>query len=146
LSARINEEMPYFSVNKTIEALSNAGVCPNKAKVLLLGMAFKKDISDLRHSPAIRFYQIIRSKVRQVNYHDPHVKSFVENGMKIRSIALTTQAMKRYDAIVILTDHSAYDYKQIIKHARLIIDTRNAIKARHSKVKKLGYSKPLKSR
>ncbi len=146
LSARINEEMPYFTVNKTIEAMSNAGICPNRSKVLLLGMAFKKDIADLRHSPAIRFYQIIKPKVKTVEYHDPHVKSFIENGIKVKSIKLTTRTIKKYDALVILTDHRAYNYMDILKHARLIIDTRNAIKGKHNKVKKLGYTKPPKSR
>lgn len=145
LSARINEEMPYFTVNKTIEALSNSGVCPNKAKILLLGIAFKKDISDLRHSPAIRYYQIIKPKVKLVKYHDPYVRDFTDNGVKIRSIKLTTRALKKFDAIVILTDHSAYDYNFILKYARLIIDTRNAIKGKYAKVKKLGYRKPPKS-
>ncbi len=146
LSARINEEMPYFTVNKTIEALSSRGVCPNRARILLLGMAFKKDISDLRHSPAIRFYQIIKPKVKAVEYHDPHVRCFIDNGIKVRSVKLTGKAIKKFDALVILTDHSAYDYQYIVKQARLIIDTRNAIKGKHPKVRKLGYRKPSKFR
>jgi UDP-N-acetyl-D-glucosamine dehydrogenase len=138
LSARINEEMPYFVVNKTIDALSQSGICPNKAKVLLLGMAFKKDISDLRDSPAIKVYQIIKPKVGLVKYNDPHVPIVYIDNKKIRSVDLTKEELKKYDAGVILTDHSAYDYKFIVKNSRLIIDTRNAIKRRYKKVKKLG--------
>ncbi len=138
LSARINEEMPYVVTNKTIDALSNAGVCPRKAKVLLLGMAFKKDISDLRDSPAIKVYQIMKSRIALVDYNDPHVSEFWEDDKRIKSVKLTSRALKKYDAVVILTDHSAYDYEFILRHARLIVDTRNAIKRRHKKVKKLG--------
>jgi UDP-N-acetyl-D-glucosamine dehydrogenase len=138
LSARINEEMPYFVTNKTINALSNTGVCPSKAKVLLLGMAFKKDISDVRDSPALKVYRIMKPKIAQVDYNDPHASELWIDDEKIKSVRLTSQALKKYDAVVILTDHSSYDYDLIIKHSRLIVDTRNAIKQRHQKVKKLG--------
>jgi UDP-N-acetyl-D-glucosamine dehydrogenase len=127
LSARINEEMPYFAVNKTIEVLSRSGVCPNKAKVLILGMAFKRDISDLRHSPAVKVFQIIESRVSQVKYHDPHVPELDVDHRKIRSVALTPREIKKYDIVLILTDHSSYDYDMIVKNARLIVDTRNAV-------------------
>lgn len=138
LSARINEEMPYFIVNKTINALSESGVCPNKARVLILGMAFKKDISDLRHSPAIKVYQIIKPRVRLVNFNDPHTPQVILDGKQVKGVRLTAGALRRYDAVILLTDHSAYDYRFIVKHARLIIDTRNAIKHRSKKIKKLG--------
>jgi UDP-N-acetyl-D-glucosamine dehydrogenase len=128
LSARINEEMPYFVVNKTVEVLSQAGVCPNKAKVLLLGMAFKRDISDLRDSPAIKVYGIIKPRVGIVDYHDPHVREFILAGHKVKSIELNKRTIRKYDIVVILTDHSAYDYDFIAKNARLIVDTRNAVK------------------
>ncbi len=128
LSARINEEMPYFVVNKTMEVLSQSGVCPNKAKVLLLGMAFKRDISDLRDSPAIKVYEIIKPRVGIVDYHDPYVHEFVHAGNKVKSIDLNKRTIKKYDIVVILTDHSAYDYDFITKNARLIVDTRNAVR------------------
>jgi UDP-N-acetyl-D-glucosamine dehydrogenase len=137
LSARINEEMPYFVVNKTIDVLSNAGTCPNKAKVLLLGMAFKRDISDLRDSPAIRVYHIIKPRVATVHYNDPHVPELRTDHETMKSVPLTPATIKKYDAVVILTDHSAYDYAMIVKNARLIIDTRNAIQG-GPKVFKLG--------
>jgi UDP-N-acetyl-D-glucosamine dehydrogenase len=137
LSARINEEMPYFVVNKTIEVLSQSGVCPNKAKVLLLGMAFKRDISDLRDSPAIKVYGIIKPRVKAVDYHDPHVPEFMIDGHKLKSIELNKRSIRKYDIVVILTDHSAYDYDFITENARLIVDTRNAVEDGH-RVFKLG--------
>jgi len=127
LSARINEEMPYFVVNKTVEVLSQSGVCPNKAKVLLLGMAFKRDISDLRDSPAIKVYGIIKPRVGIVDYHDPHVPEFVLDGHKVKSIELNKRTIRKYDIVVILTGHSAFDYDLIIKNAHLIVDTRNVV-------------------
>lgn len=138
LSARINEEMPFFVVQKTIEALSKAGVCPSRSSVLLLGMAFKKDISDLRHSPAIRVFEIIKPLVHKVDYFDPHVPALWLGSQKITSTKSALHNLARYDAVLILTDHSAFDYQDIIRRSRLIIDTRNAIKIRHPKVKHLG--------
>lgn len=138
LSARINEEMPYFVVNKTINELSKSGVCPSKAKILLLGMSFKKDISDLRASPAIKVYQIIKPKVEVIKYHDPHVPQFHIDRKAVKSVKLTKTELKKYDALIILANHSVYDYNFIIKNSKLVIDTRNAIKKRLKKVKKLG--------
>lgn len=138
LSARINEDMPYFVVSKIINALSKSGVCPSKAKVLLLGMAFKKDISDLRDSPAIKVYKIIKPRVGLIRYNDPYVTEMLIDNKKIKSVRLTSKELKKYDVAVILTDHSVYSYDFVIKHSRLIVDTRNAIKKKNPKVKKLG--------
>jgi UDP-N-acetyl-D-glucosamine dehydrogenase len=138
LSARINEEMPYFVVNKTISALSESGVCPSTARVLLLGMAFKKDISDLRDSPALKVYHIIKPMVSVVKYNDPHVPEFSADGKTVTSVPLNARELKKCDAVVILANHSDYDYDFIVKYARLIVDTRNAIARKNKKVKKLG--------
>jgi len=138
LSARVNEEMPYFVVNKTIEELSKSGVCPSRARVLILGMAFKRDISDLRDSPAIKVYEILKPKIGYLKYYDPYVPSVVISGEIVRSIKLSAAEIKRYDAVLILTDHSRVDYELIVKNARLIIDTRNVIKRKDRKIKKLG--------
>jgi UDP-N-acetyl-D-glucosamine dehydrogenase len=128
LSARINEDMPYFVVNKTIDVLSQTGVCPGKAKVLLLGMAFKRDISDLRDSPAIRVYQILKPRVAKVDYYDPHVPELQIDHDKIKSVQPKPSEISKYDVVVILTDHSSFDYATIVKNARLVVDTRNAVK------------------
>jgi UDP-N-acetyl-D-glucosamine dehydrogenase len=138
LSARINEEMPYFVVNKTIEELSRAGTCPARARVLLLGMAFKKDISDLRDSPAVKVYEIIKPRVGHVDYNDPHVPEVVFGSRRVKSVTISARSLKKYSVVLILTDHAAYDYRMIVKHSRLIIDTRNAINKHSPKVRKLG--------
>jgi UDP-N-acetyl-D-glucosamine dehydrogenase len=139
LSARVNEEMPYFVVNKTVDALSASGICPCKAKVLLLGMAFKKDISDLRDSPAIKVYQIIKPKVSVLKYNDPFVPHLSIDNKIITSVRLNARELKKYDAVLLLTDHSVYDFEFIAKHSRLIIDTRNAIKKGSPRIKRLGF-------
>lgn len=138
LSARINEEMPYFVVSKTINELSKSGTCPSRAKVLLLGMAFKKDISDLRASPAIKVLEIIEQKVGVVNYHDPHVPRLRLGRKILKSVKLTDRELKKYDVVIILADHTAFDYNFIVRNSRLVIDTRNAIKKKHKKIRKLG--------
>ena len=129
--------MPYFVVNKTIDVLSQAGICASKAKVLLLGMAFKRDISDLRDSPAIKVYQILKPRVGQVDYYDPYVPELRVDHQKLKSVQPKASEYGKYDVVVILTDHSAFDYPTIVKNARLIIDTRNAVKD-GPKVFKLG--------
>jgi UDP-N-acetyl-D-glucosamine dehydrogenase len=101
-------------------------------------MAFKKDISDLRASPAIKVYQIIKPKVAVVKYHDPHVSQLLMNRKIIRSVKLTSSELKKYDVVMILTDHTLFDYDFIVKHAKLVIDTRNAIRKKHKKIRKLG--------
>ena len=138
LSARVNEEMPYFVVNKAIDALSASGICPSKAKVLILGMAFKKDISDLRDSPAIKVYQIIKPKIAVLRYNDPLVPELHIDNKRVKSVGLNARELKKYDAVFILTNHSVYNYDFIVKNSRLVIDTRNAIKKKNPKVKKLG--------
>jgi UDP-N-acetyl-D-glucosamine dehydrogenase len=138
LSARINEDMPYFVVNKTVDTLSAAGVLPGTAKVLLLGMAFKRNIGDLRDSPALKVFEIMKKRIKTVRYNDPHVPRLSLQGQTIRSVPFTTRELKKYDLVVILTNHSAYDYDLIAKHARLIIDTRGVIKKKLRKIKKLG--------
>ncbi len=138
LSARVNEDMPYFVVNKTIDVLSAAGVCPGKAKVLLLGMAFKRNIGDLRDSPALKVLEIMQKRIRTVRYNDPHVPRLTLQGRTVRSVPCTARHLKKYDLVVILTNHSAYDYDMIAKHSRLIIDTRGVIKKKLRKIKKLG--------
>jgi len=138
LSARINEDMPYFVVNKAVETLSAAGVLPGTAKVLLLGMAFKRNIGDLRDSPALKVFEIMKNRIKTVRYNDPHVPRLSLQGQTIRSVPFTARELKKYDLVVILTNHSAYDYDLIVKHARLIIDTRGVIKKKLRRVKKLG--------
>ncbi len=138
LAGEINTHMPYYVVTKTVEALNRKGKPIKGAKVLILGIAYKKDVDDQRESPALRIISLLQKKGAKVSYNDPHVpQSFGHRaypGLDLESVQLTTRNLKGFDAVIIATDHSAYDYDWIAKNAVLIIDTRNAIKRKRGNV------------
>jgi UDP-N-acetyl-D-glucosamine dehydrogenase len=139
LAAETNENMPYHVVNKVIAALSDQGKAASRSKVLVLGVAFKKDIDDIRSSPAIKVIELLQGKVRSLAYNDPFVPAFAEGGISMRAVRLTPQLLKTVDCVLITTNHTAYDYRMIVKNAKLVVDTRNATKGiRSSKVVKIG--------
>ncbi|MBI4723065.1 MAG: nucleotide sugar dehydrogenase [Candidatus Stahlbacteria bacterium] len=124
LSARINDNMPYYVVDQVIEAISRYGVCPSKSTVLVLGVAFKKDVEDLRDSPSLKLLGLLLRKVGKIYYNDPYVRSIELNNRKYKSVPLTK--IREVDCVVIATDHSVYDYKKIVRQSKLVIDTRGA--------------------
>jgi len=130
LAGEINTQMPYYVVQRTIGALNDRGRSVRNAKILVLGVAYKKDVSDMRESPALKLIEILRSKGARVDYHDPYVKKLPKlrhYDLQMRSVSLTEKKVATYDALIIATDHSASDYKWLYRHAKLIIDTRNAV-------------------
>ncbi len=129
LAGEVNVTMPRFVVGKLMEALNDRGKALKGAKVLVLGLAYKKDIDDIRESPSIEIIELLRSKGAKVDYNDPHVPHTHkqrEHDLRLKSVPLTPARLRSFDAVVISTDHSAYDYAMIVKHARLVVDTRNA--------------------
>ncbi len=139
LAAETNENMPYHVVDKVISALSDAGKAASKSKVLVLGVAFKKDIDDTRSSPAIKVIELLRPKVKSLIYNDPWVPKFSEHGMSLTSVPLTQKLLKSVDCVLITTNHSEYDLKMIVKNSKLVVDTRNATKGIKSpKIVKIG--------
>lgn len=137
LASQINGEMPEHVVRKVGDALNTKGKSVNGAKILILGVAYKKNVSDCRESPAFEIIHELNHKGAKVTYNDPFVLSFKENGLKLKSVKLTPEVLKASDCVVIVTDHDKYDYDFIVKNASLIVDTRNAVKARNAKVVKL---------
>ena len=133
LAAEINELMPHTIVTKVIWALNKHKKAVRSSKILVLGVAYKKDIDDPRESPAIPIIWDLLRKGGTVHYNDPYIPELRVNGATLKSVPLTKAALKQADCVVILTDHSAYDYGMIAKTAKLVIDTRNAIqrKAEH---------------
>jgi len=136
LAGEINSQMPYYVVQKTVEALNEQGISIKEAKILILGVAYKKDIDDARESPALRIIKLLQAKGANVLYHDPYIP-LIENlrsyhGFKMESTDLTEELLKQQDCIVVITDHSCINYKWILDSSRLVIDTRNAIKGYHS--------------
>lgn len=126
LASEINSEMPEFVVRKVASALNDDQKAVNGSHILVLGIAYKKDIDDMRESPALDVIRLLEGRGAQVDYHDPYVPSFQENGHVHHGVPLTPEALARADAVVIVTDHGAVDYQFVVDHARLVIDSRNA--------------------
>lgn len=140
LAGEINTRMPYHIVHKTIEALGQRGKLIKGAKILILGIAYKKDVDDQRESPSLKIISLLEKKGAKVSYNDPYVlRSFGHRdypGLKLESVPLDKKKLKKFDAVIITTDHSAYDYDWIAENASLIVDTRNAIKKKRKNVVK----------
>lgn len=132
LAGEINTNMPYYVVQKTVDALNAKGLSIKGAKILILGIAYKKDVDDMRESPSLKLIELYRDKGAVVDYNDPYIPEMPKlrhhNLLDMKSVKLNKETISSYDAIVIATDHSDYDYQFMHEHARLIIDTRNAMK------------------
>lgn len=126
LASEINSEMPHFVVGKVREALNRNRKSVNDAGVLLLGVAYKKDISDVRESPALDVLRLLEADGARISYHDPYVPELHEEGHTLASVPLTAETLEEADAVVILTDHSSFDYAWIVEHARVLVDGRHA--------------------
>jgi UDP-N-acetyl-D-glucosamine dehydrogenase len=125
LAGKVNENMPYFCTEKVHHVLNTRGKSLNGAKVLILGVAYKADIDDLRESPALKLIHRLREHGALVDYHDPHVPTLP--GFGLHSVALDRGAgIGAYDAVVIVTAHSAVDYREVVEKAQAVIDLRNA--------------------
>ena len=127
LAGEVNTEMPLFWVRKVAEALNGQGKAVRGAAVLVLGVAYKRDIDDIRESPALDIIRLLEGQGARVSYADPHVPRFTENGHEFRSVALDSATVAAADCVMIVTDHSALDYPMIRQHAKLVVDTRNAL-------------------
>ena len=125
LASEINSEMPYFVVGKIREALNGRQKSVNGSSVLLLGVAYKRDIDDVRESPAIDVLRLLDDDGARVSYHDPFVAELDEEGHHLASTELTDAALADADAVVILTDHTDFDYARILEHAQVLIDARH---------------------
>lgn len=129
LAGEINTLMPYYVVNKTIEALNEREKSVKGAKILILGLAYKKNVDDMRESPSIRLIELFQDKGAKVIYNDPYIPKFPhlrQHNITMKSSPLTSVLLKKQDVVVIATDHSDYNYKWIVQHSRLVIDSRNA--------------------
>jgi UDP-N-acetyl-D-glucosamine dehydrogenase len=124
LAGKVNEEMPYFCRSLVSQALNHhAQKAMKGARVLVLGVAYKPDIGDMRESPAVKLIGLLGNAGADVSYHDPHVPSFSEHGLELSSVAYEPAA---YDAVVVVTDHHSIDYDALVDEAKLVVDLRNA--------------------
>jgi UDP-N-acetyl-D-glucosamine dehydrogenase len=119
--------MPLFWVRKLSEALNSQGKAVQGASVLVLGVAYKRDIEDIRESPALDIIRLLEGQGAKVTYFDPHVPRFREDGHEFRSVELTPERVAAVDCVMVVTDHSSVDYRMIKRTAKLVVDTRNAI-------------------
>ncbi|MGD9689269.1 MAG: nucleotide sugar dehydrogenase [Phycisphaerales bacterium] len=129
LAGKVNHEMPGYVVERTVEALRSRGRKIAGARVLILGLAYKPDIDDVRESPSFELIEAFSQLGAAVEYHDPHVPRthrMRRHDLKMTSIELTATALGEFDAVVVSTAHSAYDWAMIVGASRLVIDTRNA--------------------
>ena len=126
LASEINSDMPRYVVEKVADALNDERKAVNGSHVLVLGIAYKKDIDDMRESPALDVIRLLEELGAEVVYHDPYVPSFEEDGMRHVGVALTDEELAKADAVVIVTDHSSVDYQRVVDRAALVVDTRNA--------------------
>ncbi|RMF66401.1 MAG: nucleotide sugar dehydrogenase [Calditrichaeota bacterium] len=130
LAARTNENMPFYVLDLIIRSLSLDGAPLKTARFLFLGVAFKRDVDDIRNSPAIKIMELLRHRGAQnVAYNDPYVKQLQLDGLTLQSQPLTDEVVRAADCVIITTAHSAYDFDAIIKNAKLVVDTRNATKS-----------------
>ena len=133
LAGEINVQMPYFVVRKTVDALNEQGLSIKDANLLILGAAYKKDIDDIRESPALKIITLLNERGAKVTYHDPYIP-VIEGlrsypGLAMESSELTEAALNRADCVLVVTDHSCFDYAWILEQSNLVIDTRNAYSA-----------------
>lgn len=124
LAGEVNQNMPYYCRSVVSQALNHgAGKSLASSRVLVLGVAYKADIGDMRESPALKLIELLQTAGADVAYHDPHVPRFEEHGLSLSSVALDPSA---YDAVVIVTAHSGIDYERLVEDAHLVVDFRNA--------------------
>ncbi|PQO88147.1 UDP-N-acetyl-D-glucosamine dehydrogenase [Massilia phosphatilytica] len=127
LAGEINSEMPHWVISKLADALNQRGKAVMGSRVLVLGIAYKKDVEDMRESPSVELMEILRDKGAVVDYADPHVPVFPrmrEHHFDLKSVELTPQRIASYDVVLLATAHSAFDYDLVRQYASLIVDTR----------------------
>lgn len=139
LAGEINREMPEWVVGKIAEALNDRQKSLKGSRILALGIAYKRDVDDMRESPSVLVMELLRDRGAIVEYSDPNAPVFPkmrEHNFDLASVELTPEALRSFDAIVLLTDHSGFDYPAILEHAQLIVDTRGKYREASPKVVK----------
>jgi len=127
LASEINTYMPRYVIQKIQDILNENQKPLNGSSILVLGVAYKPDIDDLRESPALDIIGLLEQKKAKVSYHDPYIHKIRKNGQELLSVPNLMETVKSVDCVVIITNHSTYDYSTILNNARLIVDTRNAL-------------------
>jgi len=133
LAGEINAAMPEYWVVRVVDRLNEQGKAARGSRVLVVGVAYKKDIDDIRESPALDVIRLLHQRGSLVAYHDPHVSTLKDGDIDLVSVPLTPEALRAADCVIIVTDHAGVPYDLIAQHARLVVDTRNALARVHSR-------------
>ena len=130
LAAEINESMPFYVRDMVFKEIAKQPITSDAANILILGMAFKKDVDDLRHSPALKVVELLYSEnIKNIKYYDPYIPSIkLEDTVLISEKRLSADLVKDSDIVIITTDHSVFDFEMVAQNAKIVIDTRNACK------------------
>lgn len=135
LAGEINHMMPEYVVQRLVHALNDHGKSVKNSRILVMGLAYKPDIDDVRESPSFELIELLMENGAHVDYNDPHVAQTHHmrkyGDLNMKSVPLTAESLARYDCVVIATNHSAYDYQFIAEHAKLVVDSRNAMRSIH---------------
>ena len=135
LADEINTNMPRYVVSKVTEALNEDSKPVRGSQILVLGVAYKPDVDDVRESPAIDIIQLLQQQGAAVSFHDPHVADLRFDDIEMRSVEYGVATVASADCVLIVTDHSAYDWAEILDNAQLVVDTRNATAALHGRAR-----------
>jgi UDP-N-acetyl-D-glucosamine dehydrogenase len=130
LAGEINAEMPEYWVARVVDRLNDHSKAVRGSRVLVLGVAYKKDIDDTRESPALDVIRLLHQRGAEVIYHDPHVARVKDDGVELASVPLDAATLRGADCVVIVTDHTRVDYALVAREARLIVDTRHVLPRR----------------
>lgn len=139
LAGEINQAMPEYVFGKLVKALNDRQKSVNGARILMLGIAYKKNVDDMRESPSVLIMELVKNAGGDIHYADPHVPVFPamrEHKFELKSVELTKEAVSSFDAIILATNHDAFDYDSILDHAQLIIDSRGVYRDFHPNVVK----------
>lgn len=129
LAGELNTNMPNYVISKITEALNKSGKCLKNSKVLILGVAYKKDVDDMRESPSLEIIKTLQDREAKIYYNDPYIPKIPKlrkHEFNLKSSPLSKKLLNEMDAVLIITDHSTYDYEWIVENSKLVIDTRNA--------------------
>ncbi len=135
LAGKVNSQMPEFCVAKVVRALNSRRRALNGSRVLVIGVAYKANVNDMRESPALRIVELLRAEGGNVEYHDPFVAALPKLGLA--SIPLTPDSTREFDVVVVVTAHDGIDWEMVAESARLIVDLRNVIPGSDGKVWRL---------
>ena len=126
LASEINESIPKHVVDKIVNALDQQGISVKNSRVLAIGVAYKRDVDDLRESPALEIIKLLQELDSQVFYHDPYVSTLTLGCKKYESLPLNAKMLPEFDCVLVITDHSKIDFQMVLEHSKVLIDTRNA--------------------